>query len=132
MRPSTLSHRLKPGSFLSSPAFWLFVLTFSVRLVVLSKLSTTPYFAPESGDMKFYNDWALRIAHGTLTDHKAFYGLPGYAYLLAAIYTLIGLDPFAVGVLQAVSEALIAVVIYKIAQAVFANEEQQTQWVGIL
>lgn len=132
MQSSTLNQRLKSGSCLSLPGFWLFVLAFGVRLVVLSRLSTTPYFAPESGDMKFYNDWALRIAHGALTDYKAFYGLPGYAYLLAAIYTIVGSDPFAVGVLQAVSEALIAVVIYRIAQAVFAGDGRLAQWTGIL
>ena len=75
--------------------------------------------------MKFYNDWALRIAHGQLTDGQAFYGLPGYAFLLAGLYKLIGfhaLDvPFAIGVLQAVAEGLTSVFLWKIAREVFAS-----------
>lgn len=130
MQPVTLKQRLNTASFISSPAFWLFALAFGVRLLVLSRLSATPYFLPDAGNMKFYSDWALRIAHGTLTDGKAFYGLPGYAYLLAAIYTLIGFDPFAAGVVQAFSEALIAVVIYRIGQAVFVTDPAQARWMG--
>ena len=38
--------------------------------------------------MHFYDDWAQRIVNGQLTDHLAFYGLPGYAYLLAALYQI--------------------------------------------
>ena len=55
------------------------------------RASDTPDFLPEHGDMKFYSDWARRIAAGTWTDHQAFYGLPGYAYWLALIYTDRGL-----------------------------------------
>jgi tetratricopeptide (TPR) repeat protein len=74
--------------------------------------------------MKFYNDWALRIAHGQWTDHRAFYGLPGYAYCLAAIYALVGksgifLTVTFVGVLQALMSSGIAVVIYKLSLAAF-------------
>ena len=65
--------------------------------------------------MKFYSDWALRIAHGQWTDHQAFYGLPGYAYCLALIFRLVGgFDPFVVGLLQALFDAGIAVLIWKI------------------
>lgn len=75
--------------------------------------------------MKFYNDWALRLAHGQLTDHQAFYGLPGYPFLLAGIYLVAGFDPFTVpfvvGVLQAIAESLTAVLIWKIAKEVFGN-----------
>lgn len=74
--------------------------------------------------MKFYNDWALRIAHGQWTDGHAFYGLPGYAYLLAAIYACVGFDPFAVGLLQAFTEAGTAVLIWKIALGVFSGTRE--------
>ena len=50
--------------------------------------------------MGFYNNWALRILKGQWTDHQAFYGLPGYAFFLAAIYSVIGYTPFIVGLLQ--------------------------------
>ena len=80
--------------------------------------------------MKFYSDWALQILKGHWTDGKAFYGLPGYAFLLSAINWLTSLyvsDPadllfvssWLTGLFQACSEAVVAVIIYKIALLVF-------------
>jgi len=107
-------------SIFSSPGLWLFVVTFVVRLLVLIRFSNSLDFLPEGDDMKFYSDWALRIAHGQWTDHMAFYGLPGYAYLLALIFTLAGqFDPFSVGILQALLDAGIAWLIWKISREVF-------------
>lgn len=71
--------------------------------------------------MYFYNDWAQRILQGQLTDHHAFYGLPLYPFLLAALYALFGYSPFVPGILQAVLEAGTAVMIYKIAAKAFPN-----------
>jgi len=122
---------LSPSIFLKrSPVFWLLLAGFSVRLLVLARLSGSPYFKPDGGDMKFYSDWALQILRGHLTDGKAFYGLPGYAFLLAGIgWITAGYVPDAAdllyvfswttGLFQAVSEAFIAVIIYKIAGLVF-------------
>ena len=86
-------------------AFWLFALAFTVRLLVLIRFSHSPDFVPNGDDMKFYNDWALRIMHGTFTDGHAFYGLPGYAWCLAAIYSVFGFNPFPVGLLQCFFDA---------------------------
>jgi hypothetical protein len=69
--------------------------------------------------MHFYDDWARRILSGQLTDHLAFYGLPGYAYLLAALYKLAGYGPFVPGLLQALLDAGTAILIYKISVAIF-------------
>jgi uncharacterized membrane protein YqjE len=66
--------------------------------------------------MHFYNDWALRILRGQWTDHLAFYGLPLYAYLLAAIYKIAGYTPFVPGVLQAGLDAGTAVLIFKLTE----------------
>ena len=110
----------------AAPAFSIFLLAFAIRLLVLVHFSHSPHFIPDGDDMKFYSDWALRITHGQLTDHKAFYGLPGYAFCLAAIYKLSGgLDPFAAGLLQALMDAGIAALLYKIARAVFAPSEDE-------
>src|SRR4051812_36992567 len=77
---------------------WIFVLAFFVRLMVLVHLSNSLHFLPDGDDMKFYSDWALRIVGGRWTDGQAFYGLPGYAYLLALIFFIAGqFDPFSVG-----------------------------------
>ena len=110
----------------AAPAFSIFLLAFAIRLLVLVRFSHSPHFIPDGDDMKFYSDWALRITHGQFTDHQAFYGLPGYAFCLAAIYKLSGgLDPFAAGLLQALMDAGIATLLYKIARTVFAPAEEE-------
>ena len=104
-----------------SPGLWLFLLTFAVRLLVLIRFSDSLHFLPDGDDMKFYTDWALRITHGQWTDHQAFYGLPGYAYCLALIFTLARqFDPFLVGLLQALLDAGIGVLLWKISREVFS------------
>jgi hypothetical protein len=69
--------------------------------------------------MHFYDDWAQRILSGNVTDHLAFYGLPGYAYLLAAVYKLAGYGPFIPALLQALLDAGTATLIYRISVAIF-------------
>ena len=104
----------------------VFVLAFAIRLLVLIQFSQSPHFIPDGDDMKFYSDWALRITHGQWTDHKAFYGLPGYAFCLAAIYKVSGgLDPFAAGLLQALLDAGVATLLYLIARTVFAPTPEE-------
>jgi hypothetical protein len=102
------------------PAHWIFAFVFLVRLVVLARLTVSPFLLPLRGDMHFYDDWARRILHGQLTDHLAFYGLPLYAYLLAFIYALTGYGPFVPGLLQAALDAGTAVILYKLGVRVFS------------
>jgi tetratricopeptide (TPR) repeat protein len=108
-----------------SPAQWLFLLTFAVRLFVLARLAQMPYFVPTGGDMKFYSDWGLRIAHGALTDHQSFYGLPGYAYILAILYKFLNFDKFWVsilaGLIQATADSCTALIIWKLAGEAFGK-----------
>ncbi|MEI8342930.1 MAG: tetratricopeptide repeat protein, partial [Verrucomicrobiota bacterium] len=121
------------------PVVWLLLIGFFVRLLVLNRLSGSPYFKPDGGDMKFYSDWALQILRGHWTDGKAFYGLPGYAFLLAGIdWITAGYVPEAsdllfvfswvTGLFQAVTEACVAVILYKIAVLVF--DETGTEMPG--
>lgn len=95
-----------------SPELGAFLGALLLRLWVSLQVSGTSYFLPTQGDMKFYSDWAKRIAGGVLTDHQAFYGLPGYAFLLAGIYKLFGYQPYLVVLLQTVAEACTALFIY--------------------
>ena len=73
--------------------------------------------------MSFYNDWAQRILQGLWTDHLTFYGLPGYAYLLALLYKIFGYGPFMPGLLQAGLDAGTATLLYKIGRSVFGTEQ---------
>jgi len=106
---------------------------FLLRIVVLTRLTDSPFLLPMRGDMHFYDDWAQRILHGQLTDHLAFYGLPLYAYLLALIYKLAGYGPFVPGLLQACLDAGTAVVLYKLGISVFSppSEEESGKARGV-
>src|SRR4030095_6255774 len=97
------------------------------RLLVLVRLTESQFLLPSSGDMFFYNDWALRILRGNWTEHTAFYGLPLYAYLLAGIYKICGYSPFVPGLLQAGCEGGTAVLLYKLGVLVFAGASGQPQ-----
>src|SRR5205814_10597840 len=90
----------------------------------LARLSSSPLLLPGSGDMHFYDEWARQILRGRLTDGFAFYGLPGYAYLLAFLYKLFGFSPFVPGFLQACLDAGTATLLYKIARRVFRNDRE--------
>ena len=103
------------------PAIWIFLFVFAVRLLVVIVLSKSLHFLPDGDDMKFYSDWALRIAGGQWTDGQAFYGLPGYAYCLALVFSVVGgFDPFVVGALQAALDAGVAVLLWRLAHEIFA------------
>ncbi len=108
--------RLKAGPVVA----FLFVVVLALRLYGLAKLTESPFLLPNAGDMQFYNEWALRILRGNWTDHMAFYGLPLYAYLLAAIYWICGQNPFVPAFLQACLEAGTVVLIYKLGASIFA------------
>jgi hypothetical protein len=115
-----LPHRLRAG-------YGIFAIVLLIRLVVLVRLTVSPFLLPLRGDMHFYDDWAQRILNGQLTDHLAFYGLPLYAYLLALIYKLVGYGPFIPGLLQAFVEAGTAVVIYEIGLRVFSLSAEKVE-----
>ncbi len=99
----------------------IFLGVFLLRLWALLHLTHSPLLLPTRGDMHFYHDWAKEILHGQFTQHLAFYGLPGYAYLLALFYKLFGENPFIPGLLQASVDAGIAVLIYQICRRIFAS-----------
>ena len=99
----------------------IFLGVFLLRLWALLHLTHSPLLLPTRGDMHFYHDWAKEILRGQFTQHLAFYGLPGYAYLLALFYKLFGENPFIPGLLQASVDAGIAVLIYQICRRIFAS-----------
>ena len=108
----------------------LFALTLIVRLIALCRFAHSPYVRPETADMRFYAEWAQRIAGGQLTEFYAFYGQPLYAYLLAAIFSIIGFAPIAIAVVQALLDALTSVVIFGIAASVFSETPRRAAVIG--
>src|SRR5205085_6653875 len=105
----------------------IFVAVLALRLTNLARLASSPFLLPSRGDMHFYNDWAQRILRGEPTEHLAFYGLPGYAYLLALLYKIFGYNPFVPGFLQAALDAGTGVLIYLITLRIFAERSTRFQ-----
>ena len=98
---------------------YVFAVVLFLRLLVLFRLTDSPFLLPAQGDMHFYNDWAQRILRGEWTDHRAFYGLPLYAYLLAGLYSVFGVNPFVPGFLQACLEGGTAVILFELGRRIF-------------
>lgn len=115
---------------------YIFALVLIVRLIALARLSSSSLLLPSDGDMHFYDDWARRIVRGEWTDHLAFYGLPGYAYLLAFLYKIFGYSPFVPGLVQSCLDAGTALLVYKISACIFgdagAEKTRRTHIVGAL
>ncbi len=107
-------------------AVGVFVLSYCIQALILSQIADSRHFLPDGDDMKFYNDWARRVAAGEWTDGKAFYGLPGYAYALGAIHHVFGYDhdytPFLIGQIQALFHALTSTFIFLIGTRVFGEK----------
>lgn len=104
----------------------MFLAVILARLIVLFRSSDTQHFLPMDGDMKFYHDWACRIVGGQWTDHQSFYGLPLYAYLLAGLYALVGVQPYFALLLQVLAEGTTGLLIYQIALLAFAPPAEPT------
>ena len=124
----TSRKRLSP--FHLRPTHYVFAGVLIIRVVVLARLTASPYLLPTRGDMHFYDDWAQRILSGQLSDHLAFYGLPGYAYLLATLYKIAGYGPFLPALLQALLDAGTAVLIYKVSVGIFEETGLRRAQIG--
>ncbi len=109
------------GRFSFGLSHLVFAMVFVIRLWALVRLTHSPLLLPTRGDMHFYDDWAREILRGHIVQPLAFYGLPGYAYLLAFLYRILGENPFVPGLLQAALDAGTAVLIYQICLRVFSQ-----------
>src|SRR5438045_7866979 len=88
------------GRLSLGPGHLIFLGVFLLRLGAVLRLTHSSLLLPSRGDMHFYNDWAKDILHGQFSQHLAFYGLPGYAYLLAFLYKFFGENLFVPSFLQ--------------------------------
>ena len=107
--------------FYRSPQLWIFLVALAVRLFSLGALSSSPGFFPGGGDTEFYHNWAVTVSKGELSDGQAFYGLPGYAYLVGFLYWLGGHNPYIPAFLQCMADAGLAVLIFNLAMACLAR-----------
>jgi tetratricopeptide (TPR) repeat protein len=114
-------------------AVFVWLGAFLVQFLVLNMIAGSRHFLPDGDDMKFYNDWALKLL-GQLawkpgepnSPGTAYYGLPGYAYALAGIYKVTGgyshtFSPFLIAQLQAALNALTATWLFLLGRRVFGG-----------
>ena len=125
-RFSIFGSRLTQRLFRLSPGLvhYLFAFVFLVRLIALTRLTSSPFLLPSGSDMHFYDDWAKQILHGQWTDHHAFYGLPLYPFLLAFFYRIFGYSPFVPGFFQACLDAGTSVLIYRIVWQILCTKNR--------
>lgn len=129
-------------------ALWIFLAVFAFQFLLVLNLSDSRHFVPDSDDMRFYRDWARKIS-GELSWKKgeanfpgtAFYAMPGYPYVLNAIYSLTGgydpgKSPFLVGVIQALFHAGTSTILFLLCQSLFGGssgtERKRGQILGIV
>ncbi|HEX8076261.1 MAG TPA: hypothetical protein VF511_00490, partial [Chthoniobacterales bacterium] len=104
-------------------AAYVFAGAFVLRLICLTRLTASASLLPNGGDIAFYHEWAQRILAGEWSDGRAFYGLPLYAYWLAAVYALTGVNAFVPGLLQCAFDAGTALLLYKITAHILREHE---------
>lgn len=77
------------------------VTALAVRLVHVWQMKATPFATVLLGDARGYDQWARRLAAGDWVGTDVFYQAPLYPYFLGAIYAVLGADPVAARVIQA-------------------------------
>ncbi|MEP6810874.1 MAG: tetratricopeptide repeat protein [Chthoniobacterales bacterium] len=91
----------------------IFAAVLALRFLALSR-SMSIAALPGGGDIAFYTHWAQRILAGELTDGRAFYALPLYAFWLAGLFAIFGVGAFVPALLQCAADAGTAVFLYQI------------------
>ena len=87
-----------------------------LRLSHLATIQDSPFYRHLFLDLRFYDDWALRIAGGEWLGEQAFFQDPLYAYAVAVIYKILGHHHFPVVLLQALLGALIPLALYRVSR----------------
>lgn len=92
-----------------------FVLAFSIRLIYLYQMMSTPIFHGLVADAVKFDSFSLQILKGNFTDKESIYLSPLYPLFLALIYRLFGYSHLAVVLIQAIIDSLSCLLIYYIA-----------------
>ncbi len=108
---------LKHADFIS--AFLVFIFAFSIRLVFLEQIKGCPFFIPHSLDPLFYHNWAIKISSGDWLGNSVFKGLPLYAYFLALIYKIFGINVYIAKFIQIIMGSVSCVMLYFLGKNIF-------------
>lgn len=97
----------------------IFVCAFTIRLIYLNQIKNNPFFVPHSLDPLFYHNWAIKISSGNWIGDSVFKGLPFYAYFLAVIYKIFGINVYIPRLIQIVIGSINCVLLYFLGKNVF-------------
>lgn len=120
----------EPTTFAPLPALWrehwraavlLSGLALAVRVLLLLEIARTPYLEVANIDSDSYHRWAVEIANGHWLPTRTFYQSPFYAYYLAVLYKLFGVNPWAPRLSQIVIGSLSPVFLYAIGTRLFSR-----------
>jgi len=98
----------------------IYVLSLTLRLIVLMELKDLPTFAECTVlDMRGNHEFALAILQGLRP--TTYYKAPFYSYFLAAVYLIAGPDPFNARLVQVALTSLTPVLTFLIGQRLFGR-----------
>jgi tetratricopeptide (TPR) repeat protein len=98
----------------------VFVLALVLRAAYLWQMADADLFRFLVGDGAAYHAWAVRVASGDWLGGDVFYQAPLYPYLMAAVYAVLGPDPFWVRLVQLVLGAGACVFLCQAGRAFFS------------
>jgi tetratricopeptide (TPR) repeat protein len=90
----------------------VFLTAFAVRFLYIYEFKNDLFLDCLILDLKYYHEWALRIASGDLLGDAIFEMTPLYAYLLGFVYKFVTTDAFLLKLMQVVVGSTSAVLIY--------------------
>ncbi len=126
---------------------WIFLCAFAFQIAVVERLADSWHFPPSANDTGFYQDWARKIrgdipwkAGEMNSPGTAFYGMPGYPYALAGIFSVTGgfhqeRSPVIVALVQAAMQAGTATLLFLLGLRLFSRRpegDRQGFWLGLL
>src|SRR5438094_10331185 len=79
----------------------IFALAFTLRIIHIWQMRSSPFFAVLMGDAHGYDEWAQRIAGGDWIGREVFYHALLYPYFLVFFYRFAGHSTILVFIMQA-------------------------------
>jgi len=110
----------KPHGNFAPAAFAIFALAFTLRIIHIWQMRSSPFFAVLMGDAHGYDEWAQRIAGGDWIGREVFYQAPLYPYFLAFIYRIAGHSTILVRIMQALIGSCSCVFVAAAARRLFS------------
>ena len=101
---------------------FIFLLALFLRSLYLMEIKDVGVFSLLLGDAKSYATWAQDISKGNWLGSRVFYQAPLYPYFLAVYYSVFGLNPFGIRLIQILLGAAACLLIARAGRHFFSNQ----------